>query len=1218
MSAQADKSALPVGTVVRGYRLLDVLGSGGFGVTYMAEDSEGGERVAVKEYLPVQFAVREGTSVHPKSEASREDFEWGLDRFLSEAGMLTRFRHPNIVRVKGYFEANNTAYIVMEYEEGEPLDKLLDRRGKLTEAQLKRVLLPIADGLRQVHARGVWHRDVKPANIFVRRSDESPVLLDFGAARNALGARSASMTAIVSPPYAPPEQYDSRGELGAYTDIYALSALCWRAIMGEFPEEAPYRQRLASRGEDPIALLAETPLPGYSPALLHAVDWGLRLYGDERPQSVAEWLDAMGEGDGRVAPSAPSDPLPAEAMPRRTDRTPRAYPDGPSTPRPSESPSARAPSTAMGESAEPVAHSAPEDDLDRALPRFFRRLLGGRYGLAKTFWQFGVQGGGVFAFQEIVALALHFRELVSIYYFASFSVLGFFYLLLVAVGVWSAARNEGRGIGAILARLLALLALGLVMPLSFVLLNLPDLMPAPTPAAVVEPPAPAVESFTVENRSADDIVVVRAVPTTMANYGDNKLGTATVMPGRERRISLYGYEYGDACEFDVFIKTAEERTHQEQANLCQRNEIVFGDGGEQDEQDDPPGVGAESIKADPEPDVKPPPPPAARPAVGDRFRDCPACPEVVVVPAGSFRMGSPSGEQGRDAREGPAHDVTIASPFAIGVYEVTVSEFGQFVEETSYSAGNSCYTLEGEYEERTGRSWRNPGFAQDRRHPAACLSWDDAQAYVAWLSRKTGERYRVPSEAEWEYAARAGTTAARYWGEGEADQCRYANGADASADDEYGWEDSASCRDGHVKTSPVGSYAPNVWGLHDMLGNVHEWTADCWNSNYMGAPAGGSAWQDGDCTRRILRSGSWSSEPSRLRVADRRWPSYSAASRYDTFGLRVVRAVGSSRLGSGQPLTVRTGPPDARVQITNIGPRYQPGIKLQPDSYVVKVTARGFDTVERTLRHGDEPTDIWIGLPFRDCPVCPQMVEIPTGSYTMGTSRGDERFADEGPAHEVAIQSPIAVGVFEVSFDEWDACRDDGGCQRHIDDDGKGRGLHPVARATVGDAKEYANWLTVRTGRAYRLLSEAEWEYAARAGTSSARHWEGEEGQCAYANGADVTARGEYSDWTIANCTDGHVYAAPAPNPRFSPNPWGLHHMLGNVSEWTADCWHKNYVGAPRDGSPWTRNCETGHVARGGSWASVPRALRAPTRFEYDPAEGHLDVGFRVAAAITR
>ena len=279
----------------------------------------------------------------------------------------------------------------------------------------------------------------------------------------------------------------------------------------------------------------------------------------------------------------------------------------------------------------------------------------------------------------------------------------------------------------------------------------------------------------------------------------------------------------------------------------------------------------------------------ARPKAGDRFRDCSECPEMVVVPAGSYRMGSPSYEQRRQEDEGPVHEVTIA-PFAIGRHEVTVAGFERFVDATGYSAGNSCETFEGG-EERAGRGWRNPGFGQSGRHPVACVNWNDAQAYVEWLSRETGEEYRLPSESEWEYAARAGTVTAWHWGD-ESGQCRYANGLDASMEERYpGWDEylGAACHDGHAHTAPVGSFAANGWGLHDMLGNVWEWTEDCWNGSYAGAPSNGSAWEDGDCAVRVLRGGSWFNSPSVLRAAVR--SGNTSGYRINLFGFRVARTL---------------------------------------------------------------------------------------------------------------------------------------------------------------------------------------------------------------------------------------------------------------------------------------------------------------------------------------
>ena len=280
---------------------------------------------------------------------------------------------------------------------------------------------------------------------------------------------------------------------------------------------------------------------------------------------------------------------------------------------------------------------------------------------------------------------------------------------------------------------------------------------------------------------------------------------------------------------------------------------------------------------------------------GRRFRDCAECPELVVVSEGSFEMGSPESEAGRDDTEGPVHRVTIGRPFAVGVKEVTVGEYGRFVSETGRWMGDSCHTYEGgEWESRSGRSWRNPGFSQTDGHPVVCVSWHDAKAYVGWLSGETGEGYRLLSESEWEYVARGGTGTARYWGESEEGQCRYANGADKATkrrDSDWKWT-IASCDDGHARTSPVVSdedEKENGYGLHDVLGNVWEWVEDCWNGSYAGAPSDGSAWESGNCKRRVLRGGSWNNSPVGLRSAFR--DGGTSGDRNSGSGFRIARTL---------------------------------------------------------------------------------------------------------------------------------------------------------------------------------------------------------------------------------------------------------------------------------------------------------------------------------------
>ncbi len=273
----------------------------------------------------------------------------------------------------------------------------------------------------------------------------------------------------------------------------------------------------------------------------------------------------------------------------------------------------------------------------------------------------------------------------------------------------------------------------------------------------------------------------------------------------------------------------------------------------------------------PEPDRGGGVPTAGGMGPGSVFRDCAACPEMAVVPAGSFMMGSPTSEEGRQENEGPQHRVTIGSPFAVGVYEVTFAEWDACV------GAGGC----GGYRPEDG-GWGRGG------RPVIHVNWEDAQAYLQWLSRETEEEYRLLSEAEWEYVARAGTTAARYWGDREAGQCRYENGFDRTGHAELDLDrDPVSCSDGYVLAAPVGLFEPNRFGLYDVLGNVREWTQDCWNESYSGAPADGSAWSSGDCLRPVLRGGSWLSIPGFLRSASRFRDS--AGIRSLNVGFRVAR-----------------------------------------------------------------------------------------------------------------------------------------------------------------------------------------------------------------------------------------------------------------------------------------------------------------------------------------
>ena len=270
---------------------------------------------------------------------------------------------------------------------------------------------------------------------------------------------------------------------------------------------------------------------------------------------------------------------------------------------------------------------------------------------------------------------------------------------------------------------------------------------------------------------------------------------------------------------------------------------------------------------------------------GMTFRDCPGCPEMVVVPAGDFLMGAPLVDTRQTINEIPQHPVTFAESFAAGKYEVTRVEFRQFIEDTSHATRSACWTYEqDEWKDRAGREWQTLEFEQGEREPVVCVSWDDAQSYIAWLSQKTGKRYRLLTEAEWEYAARAGTTGPFHVGPTiSTDQANY-DGTQADG--------AAGMGAYREKTVSVGSFPANAFGLHDVHGNVWEWVEDCWHEDYEGAPADGNAWiLDGDCSVRIVRGGSWLDGQNGLRVVFRGRTKSELS--YFVIGFRVARSLAS-------------------------------------------------------------------------------------------------------------------------------------------------------------------------------------------------------------------------------------------------------------------------------------------------------------------------------------
>jgi len=285
---------LPDGFDLQEYRLERVLGAGAFGITYQGWDNNLKVPVAIKEYCPAGLVMREEALVKLKPGEDAELYQFGLDAFIEEARVLAQFKHPNIVRVSRYFSSNGTAYFVMDYEDGRSLSNLLKtEKEALNEERLRAIFLPILDGLRSVHGKKYLHRDIKPGNIYIRH-DGTPILLDFGAARLEFGSTGQTGICVLTPGYAPVEQYVQGGLQGPWSDLYAVGATIYRCIAGHSPMDAVSRRSAVHRGEpDPLPPATEIGKGRYSPTLLKTIDWAMAIREDKRPQTAGQMLESL-------------------------------------------------------------------------------------------------------------------------------------------------------------------------------------------------------------------------------------------------------------------------------------------------------------------------------------------------------------------------------------------------------------------------------------------------------------------------------------------------------------------------------------------------------------------------------------------------------------------------------------------------------------------------------------------------------------------------------------------------------------------------------------------------------------------------------------------------------------------------------------------------------------------------------------------------------------
>ncbi|UCF16772.1 MAG: SUMF1/EgtB/PvdO family nonheme iron enzyme [Phycisphaerales bacterium] len=513
--------------------------------------------------------------------------------------------------------------------------------------------------------------------------------------------------------------------------------------------------------------------------------------------------------------------------------------------------------------------------------------------------------------------------------------------------------------------------------------------------------------------------------------------------------------------------------------------------------------------------------------------------ELVRVPAGQFHMGSESG----DSDEKPMHGVRIRENFYMGRTEVTVRQFRAFVRATGYKTEAEKGRWAANYAwgfpivPARDLSWHQPGFTQSEDNPAVCISWNDAVVFCRWLSKETGDHYRLPSEAEWEYACRAGSES-----------------GDSIEPDEVGWY----CDNSGGATHPVGQKAPNVRGIYDMHGNAWEWCLDVWHCNYKGAPNDGGPWLTEDslpgvAIRRILRGGAWCRMDFELD---------------STYRYRGTEDFRSN--GSGFRIVRSDAPVNEKAEIKTPAHKYsieQRNVMSKSDVEVdgvafkfVRIPAGEFlmgseqDNCEKPLH----PVRIGYSFDIGETEVTVRQFRLCTESTGYQTDAEKERWAWTRTGRR-DWDPELTVCWWNLPFEQ-------------TDDD-------PVTCISWHDAMEFCKWLSGKMVTQIRLPSEAEWEYTCRAGTKGR-----------FAGDVDLMA------WHRGNSG-----LRTHPVGQKMPNDWGLYDMHGNVWEWCLDMWHDSYEGAPNDGSAWTQADTFEPVMRGGSFVNPTWWLRSANHMRNNP-----------------
>jgi formylglycine-generating enzyme required for sulfatase activity/serine/threonine protein kinase len=873
-------------------RILELVSQDPLYAVYSAESTASGEKVGITEYFPGDLVARApGGDVLLRSLELQNLFNLGRDRFMAEARALSALRHPGLLRFDGVVSDHGTAFALHAAEEGQSVTSLIkSSKQPLPQEAMDAIVKQLASALELMHSRNLIHANITPDTILLR---PDPLLVRFGATRSFIAARMGKVNLAVTPGYSAPElHFSDEKARGPLCDIFSLAAVLYFLVTGRHPVN------VIARGlGQTMPPAAGMPSHKFRPQFLEAIDRGLELEPERRPQRMKAFGEML---LGIPEKKAPESTQPALQMPANLAESAQVHPSAkPSAvpPNGTSSPATKA-APKPSSSIPPAETEDEEDDLDEThdfgsgwLGLGIRRLLTVAVVLALLIsgglWMLEAQ----FKKQEQAARLDPRNDGNEPKGLDRPTSQG----RLPAAGSRdhspSTSPSEETSVPPALtepeSRIVVVTKPGSEVTPAEAAAKRPSAIVQTTPETISPPEtkrqqevAPPIQPFAVAMAICG--LEAPASEVTSMIEGADRLMESADQALRKRLAEGFLQSCPKKAEQLDKKKEAEERrdTARErlEAGLQAPSSGVSG----QKQSND---LRRETVSESQRERLEA----TAQKQKSLVIKDCESCPELVVVPEGSFFMGSPPSEEGRGHDEGPQQRVTIEHSFAVGRFAIMVDEFKEFVNDTGYRTGEFC-AAGNEYVARSAGSFEAPpgfaaGFVQAGRHPVVCVSWRDAKAFLAWLSNKTKRSYRLLTEAEREYVTRAGTSTAYWWGDGiTPSQALYDAASNSTGHSKLSTAVSVASAGG---TTRVDQYQPNPWGLFQVHGNVAEWVEDCWEVATARASVSPAAVVLPNCKDHVLRGGAWSYPKTALRAAFREHAP--ADGRYNHVGFRVAR-----------------------------------------------------------------------------------------------------------------------------------------------------------------------------------------------------------------------------------------------------------------------------------------------------------------------------------------